>query len=67
MISIKQIMAELDTHFARIDAIMPEIKSCQPFKVDDFHNTEKIKTIDYFVYRFSKTQDIMGKRFFPAV
>ncbi len=63
---IKQVITELDIHFARIDNIIPEINSHLPFKTDDFDNVEKIKTIDAFIYRFSKIQDVMGEKFFPA-
>lgn len=67
MITIQQIKDELDIHFKRVDAIIPEVKSYLPFKNDDFDNIEKIKTIDSFIYRFSKIQDKMGDKFFPAV
>jgi len=67
MITIQQIKDELDIHFKRVDAILPEMKSYLPFKNDDFDNIEKIKTIDSFIYRFSKIQDKMGDKFFPAI
>ena len=67
MITIQQIKDELDIHFKRVDAILPEVKSYLPFKNDDFDNIEKIKTIDSFIYRFSKIQDKMGDKFFPAI
>jgi len=67
MITIEQIKAELDIHFKRVDAILPEIKDFLPFENDDFEDTQKIKTIDSFIYRFTKIQDKMGDKFFPTV
>jgi len=66
MITIVQIKEELDIHFKRIDMILPEIKSYLPFSNDDFEDIEKIKAIDSFIYRFTKIQDKMGDKFFPA-
>ena len=67
MITINQIKDELDIHFKRIDMILPEIKSYLPFENDDFEDIEKIKAIDSFIYRFTKIQDKMGDKFFPAI
>ena len=67
MITTQQIKDEIDIHFKRVDAILPEVKSYLPFENDDFDNIEKIKTIDSFIYRFSKIQDKMGDKFFPAI
>ena len=46
---------------------MPELKSYLPLEDEDFDNIEKIKTIDFFIYRFIKIQDKMGEKLFPAV
>ena len=67
MMTLKQVCEELEIHFRRIDALLPEIKSYLPFKESDFDDTEKIKTIDSFIYRFTKVQDRMGERFFPLI
>jgi len=67
MITIQQIKEELDIHFKRIDMILPEVKSYLPFENDDFEDIEKIKAIDSFIYRFTKIQDKMGDKFFPAI
>ena len=67
MITIEQIKTELDIYFKRVDAILPEIKDFLPFENDDFEDTQKIKTIDSFIYRFTKIQDKMGDKFFPTV
>jgi len=67
MITIEQIAQELEIHFKRIDMILPEIKSYLPFVNADFEDIEKIKAIDSFIYRFTKIQDKMGDKLFPAV
>jgi hypothetical protein len=67
MTTLQQIKDELDIHFKRVDNILPEVESYLPFTIDDFENTEKIKTIDSFIYRFTKIQDKMGEKLFPKV
>jgi len=67
MITFKQVCEELEIHFRRIDTLLPELKSYLPFKESDFDDIEKIKTIDSFIYRFTKVQDRMGEKFFPLV
>lgn len=65
--TLEQVKKELDVHFARIDAILPELTSCLPLKESDFQEIEKIKTIDFFIYRFTKIQDKMGEKLFPTI
>jgi hypothetical protein len=67
VITLEQVRKELDVHFARIDALLPELKSYLPLSEEDFSDTEKIKTIDAFIYRFTKVQDRMGEKFFPLI
>jgi hypothetical protein len=67
MTTINEVKDELDIHFKRVDTILPEIESYIPFNVNDFEDIEKIKTIDSFIYRFTKIQDKMGEKFFPAI
>lgn len=64
--NINDVFDELDLHFKRIDAIIPEIEKWMPLKVDDFNNTEVVKTLDSFIYRFIKIQDKMGDKLFPG-
>lgn len=66
MTTTDQAIVELDIHFGQIDDLMPEIQSYLPFKVVNFENKEIVKTIDSFIFRFSKIQDTMGGKFFPA-
>ncbi len=65
--TLEQIRKELDIHFIRIDAILPELTSYLPLKESDFQEIEKIKTIDFFIYRFTKIQDRMGEKLFPLI
>ena len=65
--TLEQVTKELEIHFKRIDILLPELKSYMPFKESDFENIETIKTIDSFIYRFTKVQDRMGEKFFPLV
>ena len=67
MITMEQVRKEPDTHFERIDALLPELQSYMPLSEEDFSDKEKIKTIDAFIYRFTKVQDRMGEKFFPLV
>ena len=67
MMTLSQVSEELEIHFRRIDALLPELQSYMPFKESDFEDIEKIKTIDSFIYRFTKIQDRMGEKFFPLV
>lgn len=63
--NIHDIFEELDIHFKRIDALIPQINEYLPLNVNDFENTEIVKTLDSFIYRFIKVQDRMGEKLFP--
>lgn len=60
------IVKVLDLHFDRADKAVREISRIQLDRhiFDDF---EAIKIVDTFIYRFSKIQDYMGEKLFPAV
>lgn len=63
--TIHDIIEELNIHFKRIDALIPQINEYLPLSESDFENTEIIKTLDSFIYRFIKVQDRMGEKLFP--
>jgi len=67
MMTLEHVKKELNIHFSRLDMILPELISYLPFSEQDFNDIEKIKTIDSFIYRFTKVQDRMGEKFFPLV
>jgi len=62
---IKKILESIDLNFARADEYSEQI-SQMDLSNDPFANIENIKTIDGFIYRFSKIQDMMGEKLFPA-
>ena len=64
---LNYIIDEINIHIQRVDAILPDIKKWIPVKVNYFKDTDKVKTIDSFIYRFTKIQDKLGGKFFPAV
>jgi len=63
--TIHDIFEELNIHFKRIDDLIPQVNQFSPLKEDDFQNTEIVKTLDSFIYRFIKVQDKMGEKLFP--
>ncbi len=67
MLQLIDIKHEIDRHIKRIDAILPDIQNWLPLQKQDFDDTEKVITIDSFIYRFTKIQDKMGDKLFPAV
>lgn len=56
----------LDLHISRADKAAEEISRIQ-LDVQIFDDFEAVKTIDTFIYRFSKIQDYMGEKLFPFV
>ena len=66
MIEHKYIISVLDKQFYKIDLIVSEIKGLLPITNEDMEDINKIKTIDSFIFRFGKIQDIMGEKLFPA-
>jgi hypothetical protein len=64
--NISEIRKILDLHFDRAEKAFQEILNIQ-LDSDAFLDFEHIKTIDTFIYRFSKIQDYMGEKFFPSV
>jgi len=67
MLQLIDIKLEIDRHIKRIEAILPDIQNWLPLQKEDLDNTEIVKTIDSFIYRFTKIQDKMGEKLFPAV
>jgi hypothetical protein len=63
--NIHDFFEELNIHFKRIDALIPQINEYLPLNEKDFENTEIVKTLDSFIYRFIKIQDRMGEKLFP--
>jgi hypothetical protein len=62
---VKKLLETIDLNFSRADEYIEQI-SVMDLSNDPFANIENIKTIDGFIYRFSKIQDMMGEKLFPA-
>ena len=56
----------LELHFSRADKAVQEIGRMK-LNRGSFADFETVKTIDSFIYRFSKIQDYMGEKVFRVV
>ena len=63
---IDDILDKVNLHKKRAKSALLEIKQWEKIDCDVFENFEKIKTIDTFIYRFIKLQDIMGDKLFKV-
>ena len=61
---IKDIIDKINLHKKRLKLALKEIKELEILDSEIFENFEKIKTIDTFIYRFIKLQDMMGEKLF---
>jgi hypothetical protein len=64
--TLSDTLKSLELHFSRADKAVQEIgrMNLNRGSFDDF---ETVKTIDTFIYRFSKIQDYMGEKVFRVV
>ena len=46
--TLEQVIKELDMHFVRIDAILPELEGYLPLKESDFQEIEKMRAVDLY-------------------
>ena len=61
---INDIIEKINLHKKRAKFALEEIKEWDDLDCDIFENFVKIKTIDTFIYRFIKLQDMMGEKLF---
>jgi len=61
---INDVIAKVNLHKSRALMALNEIKNYDELTTDIFEDFEKIKTIDTFIYRFIKLQDMMGDKLF---
>ena len=61
---IDEILAKVNLHKYRAKQALLEIKEWEELDSEIFEDFEKIKTIDSFIYRFIKLQDLMGEKLF---
>ncbi len=63
---IKDIVAKANLHKNRLEMALKEIVQWDTLDSSIFEDFEKIKTVDTFIYRFIKLQDIMGEKLFKV-
>jgi hypothetical protein len=61
---IQETLEKVHLHLKRAKSAMNEIKGWNGIDAGVFDDFEKIKTIDTFIYRFIKLQDMMGEKLF---
>jgi len=61
---INDIIAKVNLHKSRALMALNEIRTYDELTTDIFEDFEKVKTIDSFIYRFIKLQDMMGDKLF---
>ena len=65
MMMIRKIIETLCINFSRADVYAQEL-SAYLLENEIFSDISKVKTIDGFIYRFAKIQDMMGEKLFPV-
>lgn len=63
---INDILQKVELHKNRAKSALEEIKNWSSINDEVFKDFEKIKTIDTFIYRFIKLQDVMGEKLFKV-
>lgn len=64
---IKDVIEKVSLHRNRAKQAADEINSFEEeLSINIFENFEKVKTIDTFIYRFIKLQDMMGDKLFKV-
>jgi hypothetical protein len=63
---INEIIDKINLHKKRSKSALFEIKEWESLDCEIFEDFEKIKTIDTFIYRFIKLQDLMGEKLFKV-
>jgi len=61
---INDIIEKVELHKKRAKAALNEISQWENIDCKVFEEFEKVKTIDTFIYRFIKLQDLMGEKLF---
>ncbi len=63
---IDDILEKVYLHQRRLKLALLEIKEWDSIDCEIFEDFEKIKTVDTFIYRFIKLQDLMGDKLFKV-
>ena len=66
---LEKIFYQCDKHIVRINSSTNELKSIMPLDERKYRTLleEEIKTLDQFLFRFAKLQDIMGQKLFRTI
>jgi hypothetical protein len=63
---IEDIIVKIQLHQKRLKSALDEIVEWKELDCEIFEDFEKIKTVDTFIYRFIKLQDLMGEKLFKV-
>jgi len=61
---MQELISKVNLHKNRAKQALQEIKQWDKLDCTIFDDFDKIKTIDSFIYRFIKLQDLMGEKLF---
>ncbi|MFI4918401.1 MAG: hypothetical protein ACHP65_02480 [Legionellales bacterium] len=66
---VKKALYECELHQKRIKYALNKLKKFMPLTVQHYKNLkeDQIETLDQFLYRFSKLQDVIGQRLFSGI
>lgn len=66
---LQKIFYECDRHLLRIDEAYHDLQDIMPLSEEDYINLSSynVKTLDQFLFRFSKMQDAMGQKLFKNI
>ena len=65
---IAETLKTVQMHLARAGATRKQLFSfLNTLSAEDFSNQERVKTMDAFLFRFIKLQDLMGNKLFREV
>jgi hypothetical protein len=63
---LKDVLETAKLHISRAEYAKNEVLTWETLTTDLFSDSDKVKTIDSFIYRFIKLQDIIGQKLFRA-
>jgi len=66
---IESAIGECEAHILRIEGAAVRLESCFPLSAESFKglSDDQVAVLDQFIYRFTKLQDAVGARLFPAL
>ncbi len=63
---LKDVIKKAELHISRAEVSKSEIRQWETLSAEIFEDSERIKTVDSFIYRFIKLQDLTGQKLFKA-